>query len=193
MDPELSRTIVVSTKLDTKIPQFSCSSDVEVFLSPPASALDSSLLGDSPFFTSVPSGRVGYGHDSVYKSNDEFKQVFALLSDSLIFSWILKYDCVFLLQAVSLREIEDIASLEKKLGRVLTKQEKNRIGVSKLRLFLEELLWKRYITSFCFLYSLFFLVIVLMPFSLQVQRECSVDHSPLRKGIPQYSQKAGYR
>ena len=51
---------------------------------------------------------------------------------------------VFLLQAVSLREIEDIASLEKKLGRVLTKQEKNRIGVSKLRLFLEELLWKRY-------------------------------------------------
>ncbi|XP_013608367.1 dynamin-like protein ARC5 isoform X2 [Brassica napus] len=120
VDPELSRTIVVSTKLDTKIPQFSCSSDVEVFLSPPASALDSSLLGDSPFFTSVPSGRVGYGHDSVYKSNDEFKQ------------------------AVSLREIEDIASLEKKLGRVLTKQEKNRIGVSKLRLFLEELLWKRY-------------------------------------------------
>ncbi|BAB02559.1 unnamed protein product [Arabidopsis thaliana] len=120
VDPELSRTIVVSTKLDTKIPQFSCSSDVEVFLSPPASALDSSLLGDSPFFTSVPSGRVGYGQDSVYKSNDEFKQ------------------------AVSLREMEDIASLEKKLGRLLTKQEKSRIGISKLRLFLEELLWKRY-------------------------------------------------
>ncbi|XP_020887588.1 dynamin-like protein ARC5 isoform X2 [Arabidopsis lyrata subsp. lyrata] len=120
VDPELSRTIVVSTKLDTKIPQFSCSSDVEVFLSPPASALDSSLLGDSPFFTSVPSGRVGYGQDSVYKSNDEFKK------------------------AVSLREVEDIASLEKKLGRFLTKQEKSRIGISKLRLFLEELLWKRY-------------------------------------------------
>ncbi|XP_023642053.1 dynamin-like protein ARC5 isoform X2 [Capsella rubella] len=120
VDPELSRTIVVSTKLDTKIPQFSCSSDVEVFLSPPASALDSSLLGDSPFFTSVPSGRVGYGQDSVYTSNDDFKQ------------------------AVSLREMEDISSLEKKLGRLLTKQEKNRIGISKLRLFLEELLWKRY-------------------------------------------------
>ncbi|XP_010507946.1 PREDICTED: dynamin-like protein ARC5 isoform X2 [Camelina sativa] len=120
VDPELSRTIVVSTKLDTKIPQFSCSSDVEVFLSPPASALDSSLLGDSPFFTSVPSGRVGYGQDSVYSSNDEFKQ------------------------SVSLREMEDISSLEKKLGRLLTKQEKNRIGISKMRLFLEELLWKRY-------------------------------------------------
>ncbi|XP_010557576.1 PREDICTED: dynamin-like protein ARC5 isoform X2 [Tarenaya hassleriana] len=120
VDPELSRTIVVSTKLDTKIPQFSCSSDVEVFLSPPSSTLDSSLLGDSPFFTSVPSGRVGYGQDSVYKSNDEFKQ------------------------AVSRRETEDIASLEQKLGRLLTKQERSRIGVSKLRCFLEELLWKRY-------------------------------------------------
>lgn len=82
----------------------------------------------------------------MYKSNDEFKQVCALLPDFLIFSLFLKNCvcvCVFLLQAVSLREIEDIASLEKKLGRVLTKQEKNRIGVSKLRLFLEELLWKR--------------------------------------------------
>lgn len=48
---------------------------MEVFLSPPASALDGFMLGDSPFFTSVPSGRVGTGHESVYRSNDEFKQV----------------------------------------------------------------------------------------------------------------------
>lgn len=46
--------------------------------------------------------------------------------------------------------MEDIASLEKKLGRLLTKQEKNRIGISKLRLFLEELLWKRYNFFFSF-------------------------------------------
>ncbi|PKI37811.1 hypothetical protein CRG98_041761 [Punica granatum] len=123
IDPELSRTVVVSTKLDTKIPQFARSSDVEVFLSPPACTLDGFILGDSPFFTSVPSGRVGPGHESVYQSNDEFKK------------------------AISLREMEDIASLEEKLGRKLTKQERSRIGVSKLRLFLEELLQKRYMDN----------------------------------------------
>ncbi|GAV89980.1 Dynamin_N domain-containing protein [Cephalotus follicularis] len=123
VDPELSRTVIVSTKLDTKIPQFARSADVEVFLSPPACTLDGSMLGDSPFFTSVPSGRVGSGHDSVYRSDDEFKQ------------------------AVSLREMEDVAALEEKLGRSLTKQERSRIGVSKLRLFLEGLLQKRYMDS----------------------------------------------
>ncbi|XP_027159795.1 dynamin-like protein ARC5 [Coffea eugenioides] len=123
IDPELSRTVVVATKLDTKIPQFARSSDVEVFLSPPASTLDGFMLGDSPFFTSVPSGRVGLGHESVYRSNDEFKQ------------------------AISLREMEDVAALEEKLGRSLTKQERSRIGVSSLRLFLEELLQKRYMDS----------------------------------------------
>ncbi|GMP39116.1 hypothetical protein CsSME_00010082 [Camellia sinensis var. sinensis] len=123
IDPELSRTVIVSTKLDTKIPQFARASDVEVFLSPPASTLDGFMLGDSPFFTSVPSGRVGPGHESVYQSNEEFKQ------------------------AISLREMEDVASLEEKLGRPLSKQERSRIGVSSLRLFLEELLQKRYMDS----------------------------------------------
>lgn len=123
IDPELSRTVIVSTKLDTKIPQFARSSDVEVFLSPPASTLDGFILGDSPFFTSVPSGRVGPGGESIYRSNDEFKE------------------------AVFLREVEDIATLEEKLGRPLSTKEKGRIGVSKLRLFLEELLQKRYMDS----------------------------------------------
>lgn len=123
IDPELARTVVVSTKLDTKIPQFARASDVEVFLSPPVCVLDGFMLGDSPFFTSVPSGRVGSGHESVYRSNDEFKQ------------------------AISLREMEDVASLEEKLGRSLSKQERSRIGVSSLRLFLEELLQKRYMES----------------------------------------------
>ncbi|XP_031260484.1 LOW QUALITY PROTEIN: dynamin-like protein ARC5, partial [Pistacia vera] len=50
-------------------------------------------------------------------------------------------------QAISLREMEDIASLEEKLGRPLSKQERSRIGVSKLRLFLEELLQRRYMDS----------------------------------------------
>ncbi|KAL5704505.1 ARP2/3 actin-organizing complex subunit Arc5 [Ranunculus cassubicifolius] len=123
VDPELSRTVIVSTKLDTKIPQFARSSDVEVFLRPPASTLDGCMLGDSPFFTSVPSGRVGSGRESVYRSNDEFKQ------------------------AISSREVEDIASLEEKLNRTLSKEERSRIGLSSLRLFLEELLQKRYLDS----------------------------------------------
>ncbi|MED6106438.1 hypothetical protein PIB30_004670 [Stylosanthes scabra] len=109
IDPELSRTVIVSTKLDTRIPQFAPPSDVEVFLSLPASTLDGCILGDSPFFKYVPSGRVGSGSDSVYRSNDEFKQ--------------------------------------EKLGRSLSKQERNGIGVSKLRLFLEELLKQRYINN----------------------------------------------
>lgn len=123
VDPELARTVIVSTKLDTRIPQFARPSDVEVFLSPPPSTLDGCILGDSPFFTSVPSGRVGSGTGYLYASNDEFKQ------------------------AVCFREIEDVASLEEKLGRALSKQERSRIGVSKLRLFLEELLQKRYINN----------------------------------------------
>ncbi|RAL44982.1 hypothetical protein DM860_003741 [Cuscuta australis] len=123
IDPELSRTVVVATKFDTKIPQFARSSDVEVFLSPPASTLDGFMLGDSPFFTSVPSGRVGSGPESVYSSNDDFKQ------------------------AISSREMEDIAALEEKLGRPLSEQERSRIGVSSLRIFLEELLLKRYMDS----------------------------------------------
>lgn len=49
-----------------------------------------------------------------------------------------------MVQAVSLREIEDVALLEEKLGRPLSKEERSRIGVSRLRLFLEELLQKRF-------------------------------------------------
>lgn len=48
------------------------------------------------------------------------------------------------MQAISLRELEDVTSLEEKLGRSLSKEERNRIGVSSLRLFLEELLQERY-------------------------------------------------
>uniref|UniRef100_A0A8R7QF96 Dynamin-type G domain-containing protein n=1 Tax=Triticum urartu TaxID=4572 RepID=A0A8R7QF96_TRIUA len=123
VDPDLVRTVLVSTKLDTKIPQFARASDVEVFLHPPTCVLDGSLLGDFPFFTSVPSGRVGSCHEAVFRSNEEFKK------------------------AISLRELDDVTSLEDKLGRSLTREEKNRIGVSNLRLFLEELLQNRYIES----------------------------------------------
>lgn len=75
VDPDLSRTVVVSTKLDTRIPQFASRADVELFLKPPGRLLDSNILGATPFFTSVPSGRVGVNRDSVYRSNDHFREV----------------------------------------------------------------------------------------------------------------------
>lgn len=48
VDPSLSRTVLVSTKLDTRIPQFARGSDVEMFLKP---ALEGAMLGGTPFFT----------------------------------------------------------------------------------------------------------------------------------------------
>jgi GTPase SAR1 family protein len=69
-DPDLSRTVIVNTKFDTKLPQFGTPSDVEEFLR--ASILDRispHKLG-GPFFTSVPSGRVGRAHNGLLDSGD---------------------------------------------------------------------------------------------------------------------------
>ncbi len=83
IDPNLARTVVVGTKFDTKLPQFARGNDVETFLHPnlglgEANALRSNgavigPLGNSPFFTSVPSGRVGKDQDSVFPSNEDFR------------------------------------------------------------------------------------------------------------------------
>lgn len=72
------------------------------------------------------------------------------------------------MQAVCFREIEDVASLEEKLGRALSKQERSRIGVSKLRLFLEELLQKRFIYTIvwfyvCLVFFFFFILYMAEP------------------------------
>ncbi|KAJ4836828.1 ARP2/3 actin-organizing complex subunit Arc5 [Turnera subulata] len=64
--------------------------------------------------------------------------------------------------AISLREMKDIELLTEKLGRPLS--ERNRIRVSKLRSFLEELLQKRWISS--------------------------IDHSSSRKGASQRNKEA---
>lgn len=77
VDPTLSRTVVVSTKLDTRIPQFARASDVEMFLRPPSRLLEAGMLGGSPFFTSVPSGRVGNSPDAIFRSNEHFRQATA--------------------------------------------------------------------------------------------------------------------
>ena len=75
IDPDLSWTVVVSTKLDTRIPQFACRADVELFLRPSQRLLEGNILSRSLFFTSVHSGRVGVTRDSVHRSNDHFREV----------------------------------------------------------------------------------------------------------------------
>ncbi|QDZ22638.1 dynamin-like protein [Chloropicon primus] len=121
VDPMLERTVIVSTKLDTRIPQFARGADVELFLRPPSKLLESTILGGSPFYTSVPSGRVGISRDAVFRSNDHFRE------------------------AVASREANDVHQLEKKLGRKLDSgNERSRVGVSQLRRFLEQLLQQKY-------------------------------------------------
>ena len=54
VDPHLSRTVVVSTKLDTRLPQFARGHDVELFLRPSGRLLEPGMLGGCPFFTWGP-------------------------------------------------------------------------------------------------------------------------------------------
>ena len=69
-DPDLTRTVLVTTKLDTKLPQFSEGEDLEDFLRAPLiKKLFPHMMG-GPFFTSVPSGRVGHSKD--YNTNEAF-------------------------------------------------------------------------------------------------------------------------
>lgn len=123
VDPSLTRTVVVSTKLDTRIPQFARPHDVEMFLRPPSRLLEPTMLGGSPFFTSVPSGRVGNSRDAVFRSNEHFRV------------------------AVAEREALDVAELEARMGRRLERAERARIGVGQLRRFLEHLLQRRYLEN----------------------------------------------
>ena len=58
IDPKLKRTVVVSTKLDTRIKQWTCAADAKAFITPTSHFQSLELLGGGPFFTSVPSGRV---------------------------------------------------------------------------------------------------------------------------------------
>ena len=119
VDPDLSRTVIVNTKLDTKVPQFGTSKDVEEFLR--ASIVDGlspQKLG-GPFFTSVPSGRVGrkFDDDYVYDNDDDFVQ-----------------GCVE-------NEESDRAIVRqrmKKSGGITTRELLPRVGLSRLRGFLEK-------------------------------------------------------
>jgi hypothetical protein len=70
VDPLLSRTVLVTTKLDTKLTQFSEGVDLEDFLRAPLiNKLYPRALG-GPYFTTVPIGRVGVGKE--FETNEEF-------------------------------------------------------------------------------------------------------------------------
>eukprot|EP00899_Mesostigma_viride_P005649 jgi/Mesvir1/15085/Mv14727-RA.1 len=128
-DPDLSRTVLVSTKFDTRLPQFGRSVDAEMFTHPPPAALGGGeaegirLLGGRPFFTSVPSGRVGTDGTSVFRTHDEFKE------------------------AVAMRESMDVRELERIVDRGVTPEERAHIGISRLRVFLEQLLQQQYLEN----------------------------------------------
>lgn len=77
-DPDLSRTVIVNTKLDTKIPQFGSAADLMDYLRAEiVDRISPHKLG-GPFFSSVPSGRVGrqggYDEDGQYlfDNDDDF-------------------------------------------------------------------------------------------------------------------------
>ncbi|CAM9551199.1 unnamed protein product [Chrysoparadoxa australica] len=114
VDPDLSRTVLVTTKLDTKLPQFSNPDDLYDFLSAPLMHRMYQRMLGGPFFTSVPSGRVGRGRDSAYFSNEAF------------------------VAGVRRAEREDQMYLAAKLGPQAGSHIVPRVGVAKLRKFLEK-------------------------------------------------------
>ena len=110
-DPDLTRTVLVTTKLDTKLPQFSEGEDLEDFLRAPLiTRLFPHMLG-GPFFTTVPSGRVGVSKD--YSTNEIF--VRALLD----------------------AERQDKVAITSKMGPTPARTSMEHVGVSRLRSFLE--------------------------------------------------------
>ena len=50
VDPNLSRTVLVSTKFDTRTPQFARAADCEMYIKPTALE-ELNMLGEGPFFT----------------------------------------------------------------------------------------------------------------------------------------------
>jgi GTPase SAR1 family protein len=110
-DPELARTVLVTTKLDTKLPQFSEAEDLEDFLQAPLiTRIFPHMLG-GPFFTSVPSGRVGQGKE--FSNNEDF------------------------VKALRIAEKTDQTTISSKLSTVVAGNSLSKVGVKRLRTFLE--------------------------------------------------------
>ena len=108
-DPELTRTVLVTTKLDTKLPQFSEAEDLEDFLRAPlVKKIFPHILG-GPYFTTVPCGRVGKD----LNDNEDF------------------------VQSLKLCENDDRKLITTKMGHVQSRASLVNVGVTRLRSFLE--------------------------------------------------------
>lgn len=92
-------------------------------MKPSRTLLEAAPLGGGPFFTSVPSGRVGPSRESLFRTNEAYRD------------------------AVLTQEASDVISLEDRLDRRLEPGERSRLGVSQLRMFLERLLQRRYLEN----------------------------------------------
>jgi len=129
-DPDLSRTIIVNTKFDTKIPQFGTPSDVCDFLQADVIDKISPYKLGGPFFTSVPSGRVGRRLDSNSLSDNE--------------DYLFGHDDDFVNASIE-NEESDRAVVMQRLKSFVDRDKKEmansnllpRIGLTRLRGFLE--------------------------------------------------------
>ncbi|CAN0180801.1 unnamed protein product, partial [Ectocarpus fasciculatus] len=113
VDHDLSRTVLVTTKLDTKLPQFAGGDDLQDFLRAPSIQRMYRCMLGGPFFTTVPSGRVGRARDSAYFSNEAF------------------------VHGVRRSERDDQMLVAAKLGPQAAPTCLPRVGMSRLRRFLE--------------------------------------------------------
>lgn len=130
-DPGLQRTVVVNTKLDTKLVQFSQRRDVQNFLkAAPLTELQPDLLA-GPFFTSVPCGRVGRSSLSFDDEDDEI---------------VFGHDAEFR-AAVERATSADASLVTSRLGTDQFLALQARLGVAALRTFLEKHVESTYRTN----------------------------------------------
>lgn len=110
-DPDLTRTVLVTTKLDTKLPQFSEPDDLEDFLKAPLIGKLYPHIQGGPFFTTVPSGRVGISKE--FNTNDAF------------------------VRALKAAENTDKSNIVNKMGPAQARSSLSNVGITRLRSFLE--------------------------------------------------------
>ena len=152
-DPTLCRTVLVSTKLDTKFAQFGSPQELSAFLSAtPLRERHPHLLG-GPFFTSVPCGRVGGGAGAQHFATHEAFQA-ALLGqestdaqyvDAVLPGWGARMAERYGREA-SAADSVTAGSLPPSSPSSL-RGANGGLGVSSLRQFLEALLRERYLQN----------------------------------------------
>ena len=123
-DPLLTRTVLVTTKYDTKLPQFSESSDLYDFLNASIIKTQFNQLLGGPYYTSVPSGRVGLTKD--FHSNNEYIHELNKI-ESLDY-----YTTMNKLKSSPLTTTTTASNIQ------------NNIGITNLRLFLESKIEESY-------------------------------------------------